>query len=80
MPPSPSPVKYGIVNGCVPYVGPVLDASNSGNPVYLRTYVAEVSLCRQLRQSLQLFHKKCQLYDKVRGSRCASRCDGRCGE
>jgi hypothetical protein len=36
--------------------GPVLNVTNSGNPMYLRTYVAEVMLCHPNDSLLRLYH------------------------
>lgn len=46
--------------------GPVLNATNSMNPVFLRTYVADVVLCREDEHLLELFRSEQRMRAKVR--------------
>ncbi len=45
--------------------GPVLNATNSGKAMYLRTYIAEVSLCYRNGKLLELYAMKNSLVNKV---------------
>ena len=38
------------------HTGPVTNVTNSGNPMYLRTYIAEVSLCQANDALLRMYH------------------------
>lgn len=46
--------------------GPVMNATNSMNPAYLRKYVADVTLCRANDSLLELYQKQDKLRAKVR--------------
>ena len=53
--------------------GPVLNVTNSGNPAYLRTYVAEVVLCNPQSALLRVYRRQVALTRQVSG-RVPPRC------
>lgn len=48
--------------------GPVLNATNSMNPLYLCTYIADISLCHPNAKLLMLYKKQQNLRNQVRSA------------
>jgi hypothetical protein len=46
--------------------GPVLNATNSMNPIFLRTYIADVKLCRPNEVLLRTYQSQQKLLAQVR--------------
>lgn len=52
-------------------VGPVLNATNTGNPQYLRTYIAEVVLCNPIGNLLRSYQRHTSVLMKLLRTRAA---------
>jgi hypothetical protein len=61
--PSRRKFKYSVAEGLKS--GPVLNATNTGQPMYLRTYIAEVVLCYANGSLLELYKAKRRMLMQV---------------